>query len=117
MEEKNIIVSVNNEIKTGIELKYTSSKFVFIITTLLFFSSFFLYWVGMKYEILESLMGIFYILFVISLLVYIFFLCRKFLKISLTLSIILAVLLLLLSMFLLLPMVVKGGVYSLINNL
>lgn len=58
-------------------LRYYWAKIAFIINTLVFFSIFYLIWNWLYTEFLKRIISPVYILLLISLNLYIFFLCRR----------------------------------------
>lgn len=97
---------LNIDKKNIIELRYKSSKILFIIVTFIFFVNLYLVWLWNFKNISENIISPIYILLIITLNIFIFFSSlRLFLnkrKISYTISI----LFLLLSIFFILPVII-----------
>ncbi|MDP2090297.1 MAG: hypothetical protein Q8K30_01750 [Candidatus Gracilibacteria bacterium] len=97
--------------------RYKSAKFAFIIFTFLFFVNF--YFVGANFfvDIFSITFGVSYILMLLSLIFYIYFFIKKMLinKPNQLIFIITVLLLTILFVFMLLPMIFKGGIIGIFD--
>ena len=101
-----------NNKKSLIDKRYTSSKFMFILFSLLFFINFYLIWGKFYLEILELTIWYSYILLILSFLLYIYYFIKKMLltKVPNYIFYIVIFILVILFLLLLLPIIFNGWI-------
>lgn len=105
-------MTLKNEIKENLNnkdeknyLRFESSKLIFIFTSLAFFITFYFIWSWVIKNKLENLLSPMYILFLISMNIFVFYAWQKFFKEKIFLWYIISILFFIMSIFFLIPII------------
>lgn len=99
--------------------RYKSAKFMLIITSFLFFINFYLVWAKFYINIFNNTLGVIYILLLLSFVFYIYFFIKNMLieKINNLYFIIILIILFMTFSFFVLPVIVNGWLFWLLESI